>query len=88
MYAKIQKTYRGKTAYQYLKDAQVRQMQAGNHEIVSPLWDGVLELNRVWGTLVLVDAEHGAVVQLELSPRDWERIEAMEAQRRQLDRGK
>jgi len=81
MYANIQKTYRGKTAYQCLKDARIQLTQAGNHEIVSPLWDGVLEKNSVWGTLVLVDAEHDAVVQLELSQRAWDRIEALEAQR-------
>ena len=83
MYARVQKTYHGKTANQYLKDASIEEMRAGNFEIVSPLWDGVLYYNQELQTLVLMDAEHGAVMQLELSPRALERIKDLDAERNQ-----
>jgi len=81
MWAKLQKTYHGKTAYQYLEGARVEEMPAGNYELVSPLWDGILGYNREWRTLVLTDIRQGAVVQLKLSPRAQERIDELVEER-------
>jgi len=87
MWAKLQKTYHGKTAYQYLEGARVEEMPAGNYEIISPLWEGILGYNREWRTVVLTDVGQGAVVQLELSPWAQERIDALVEERdRRYDR--
>jgi len=81
MWAKVQKSYHGKPAYQYLEGARVEEMPAGNYELVSPLWEGILGYNRKWRTLVLTDVGQGAVVQLELSPRAQERIDELVEER-------
>jgi len=83
MWAKLQKTYHGKTAYQYLKDARIEETSSGDYVIVSPLWEGTLGYNHEWRKLVLIDAWQGAMVQLELSPWAQERIDELVEERNQ-----
>lgn len=72
-----QKTYKGRTAGGYLKNAEVSEMQSGDYAVTSPDLNGCTLMMSVNGDMIVSDFS-GIVCVLELSGRAISKLLAME----------